>query len=199
MKQIMEQQNDTRSQILTTGRRLTAQQGYTGVGLSSLLKEAGVPKGSFYHYFASKEAYGCALLEEFMTEYGTRLNASLAHPDMDARSRIFTYFERWRTKQLSPEPEHRCLVVKLSAEVADLSADMSSILEQSVQTIVSHLAATLREGVADGSIEPHGQSEELAGTIYHLWLGASLVAGLSRNNAALTSALRATKALIPAA
>jgi TetR/AcrR family transcriptional repressor of nem operon len=89
MKRIMEQQNNTRSQILTTGRRLTAQQGYTGVGLSSLLKEAGVPKGSFYHYFPSKEAYGCALLEEFMTEYGTRLNSSrtLSFPAV-ARSAI---------------------------------------------------------------------------------------------------------------
>ena len=76
----MERKNDTRLQILTTGRRLTAKQGYTGVGLSALLKEAGVPKGSFYHYFDSKEAYGCALLNEFMTEYGTRVNASLAVP-----------------------------------------------------------------------------------------------------------------------
>ena len=45
MKRIMEQQNDIRSPILTTGLQLTAQQSYTGVSLSSLLKEAGVPQG----------------------------------------------------------------------------------------------------------------------------------------------------------
>ena len=196
----MQQRNtDTQAHILSVGRRLTAQSGYTGVGLSELLKEAGVPKGSFYHYFPSKEAYGCALLREFAEDYQSKLSTTLDHPSKNARSRLIAYFTQWRKRQTSEIPEDRCLVVKLSAEVADLSADMSSILEQSVQTIVSHLAATLREGVADGSIEPHGQSEELAGTIYHLWLGASLVAGLSRNNAALTSALRATKALIPAA
>lgn len=197
-KRVMEQQNDTRSQILTTGRRLTAQQGYTGVGLSSLLKEAGVPKGSFYHYFVSKEAYGCALLNEFVTEYGVRLNASLAHPDMDARSRFLTYFEEWRTKQLSPNPEDRCLVVKLSAEVADLSADMSNILQKGVSELVTRLALTLEQGADDGtivSLENPGASAEM---IYHMWLGASLIASISHSDAALNSAMDATKALVPA-
>ncbi|MCV0352872.1 MAG: TetR/AcrR family transcriptional regulator [Nitratireductor sp.] len=194
----MEQQNDTRSQILTTGRRLTAAQGYTGVGLSSLLKEAGVPKGSFYHYFASKEAYGCALLNEFMTEYGVRLNTSLAHPDMDARSRIFTYFESWRTKQLSPDPQDRCLIVKLSAEVADLSEDMSSILQKGVSDIIARLALTLEQGAEDGTIVPLENPKASAEMIYHMWLGASLIASISHSDAPLSSAMDATKALVPA-
>ncbi len=196
----MRQRNpDTQAHILTIGRRLTAQHGYTGVGLSELLKEAGVPKGSFYHYFPSKEAYGCALLREFAKDYKGKLSTTLDHPSKDARSRLVAYFTEWRKRQVSSVPEDRCLVVKLSAEVADLSPDMSRILEQSVQAIVEHLAKTLREGVADGSVGAHEHSKELAGTIYQLWLGASLVAGLSRNNVALTSALRATKALIPTA
>lgn len=194
----MEQQNDTRSQILATGRRLTAQQGYTGVGLSSLLKEAGVPKGSFYHYFASKEAYGCALLNEFMTEYGVRLNTSLAHPDMAARSRIFTYFERWRTKQLSSDPQDRCLIVKLSAEVADLSADMSGILQKGVSNIIARLALTLEQGEEDGTIVPLDNPKASAEMIYHMWLGASLIASISHSDAPLNSAMDATKALVPA-
>ncbi len=193
----MEQKNDTRSQILTTGRRLTAKQGYTGVGLSALLKEAGVPKGSFYHYFASKEAYGCALLNDFMTEYGTRLNASLAHPDMDARSRFLTYFEEWRKKQISPNLEDRCLVVKLSAEVADLSENMSNILQKSVSEIVARLTETLEQGTDDGTIAALEDPRSTAEMIYYMWLGASLVASLSHSEAPLNSAMNATKVLVP--
>lgn len=196
----MEQRNsDTQVQILSTGRRLTALNGYTGVGLSELLKQAGVPKGSFYHYFSSKEAYGCALLKEFAKDYQGKLIKTLDHPAKDGRSRLIAYFTQWRKQQTSNVPEDRCLVVKLSAEVADLSPDMSRILEQSVQSIVDRLAKTLREGVLDGSITDHGDSAELAATLYHLWLGASLVAGLSGKNTALTSALRFTKTMVPAA
>ncbi len=193
----MEQQNDTRTQILTTGRRLTAKQGYTGVGLSTLLKEAGVPKGSFYHYFASKEAYGCALLDDFMTEYSDRLGTSLAHPTMDARARLLAYFEDWRQKQVGPSLENRCLVVKLSAEVADLSEDMSQILQQGVTDIVARLAETLEQGIADRTIGALDDPGITAETIYHMWLGASLVASLSHSDAPLKSAMQTTQALIP--
>lgn len=194
----MVQQKDTRSQILATGRRLTAKQGYTGVGLSALLKEADVPKGSFYHYFASKEAYGCALLNEFMTEYGTRLNTSLAHPNMDARARFFTYFEEWRKKQISPNLEDRCLVVKLSAEVADLSENMSKILQRGVSEIVARLTETIEQGTEDGTIAALEDPRSTAEMIYHMWLGASLVASLSHSGAPLNSAMDATKALVSA-
>lgn len=196
---VMEQRNpDTQAHILAVGRRLTAQSGYAGVGLSELLKEAGVPKGSFYHYFPSKEAYGCELLRAFSRDYQDKLSNTLEHPTKDARSRLVAYFTQWKKQQTSDIPEERCLVVKLSAEVADLSPEMSRILEHSVESIVDRLAKTLKEGVADGSIGPHQHSKELAATIYHLWLGASLVAGLSRNSSALSAALRATKTLIPA-
>ena len=133
-----------------------------------------------------------------MTEYSVRLNASLAHPDMDARSRVFTYFERWRTKQLSPNPEDRCLVVKLSAEVADLSENMSNILQKGVSDIVAHLALTLKQGAEDGTIVSLEDPQASAEMIYHMWLGASLVASISHSDAPLNSAMDATKALVPA-
>lgn len=193
------QSNDTRARILTTGRRLTAQQGYTGVGLGALLKQAGVPKGSFYHYFASKEAYGCALLQDFVKAYKAELATSLNHPTLNARARLLTYFDGWHQNQTSPNPEDRCLVVKLSAEVADLSPDMSRILQQGVAAIIARLADTLKEGIAEGTIAEINDPGAMAEAIYHLWLGASLVGSLSRDDAPLKAAMRATKALVPPA
>ncbi len=192
------QAKNTRDHILTIGRRLTARQGYSGVGLSELLKKAGVPKGSFYHYFPSKEAYGCALLEDFVQEYKDRLGTSLDSSTLNARARFLAYFEEWSQKQVSPNPEDRCLVVKLSAEVADLSTDMSNILQQGVAAIVARLARTLEEGIAEGSIGRIDDPDVMAETIYHLWLGASLVASLSHSDVPLTSAMRTTRKLVPA-
>lgn len=189
---------DTRAHILNTGRSLTALRGYTGVGLSEILKEAGVPKGSFYHYFASKEAYGCALLETFVQEYGTKLANTLYRPDGTGRERLISYFASWQSKQLSDDPEDRCLVVKLSAEVADLSDDMSEILSNGVKQVLIALAETLEQGIADGSIAPMDNTEKTVETVYYLWLGASLVAALSRNDSSLVSAMHSTESLIPA-
>lgn len=189
---------DTRAHILSTGRKLTALRGYTGVGLSEILKEASVPKGSFYHYFASKEAYGCALLETFVEEYDGKLANSLLHPDINGRERFLSYFAGWQRKQLSDNPEDRCLVVKLSAEVADLSDDMSEILSSGVQRVLQVLATTLEQGITDGSIAPVEDPDEIVAAIYHLWLGASLVTAISRNEDALRSAMQSTEKMIPA-
>ncbi|OXT02919.1 TetR family transcriptional regulator [Notoacmeibacter marinus] len=194
----MDQQTDTRSHILQVGRRLTAQRGYTGVGLSELLTEAGVPKGSFYHYFSSKEAYGCALLKAFVDDYQTRLAASLDHPGMNGRERFLAYFADWHRNQVSSNLQDRCLVVKLAAEVADLSDTMSDILKSGVSRIVDRLALTLRQGNEDGSVAFIAHPDALAWSIYNQWLGASLVASLSRSDAPLVAAMKDTRERIPA-
>lgn len=189
-------EHNTRDHILATGRRLTAQQGYSGVGLNELLKQAGVPKGSFYHFFSSKEDYGCALLENFVHDYKDQLGTSLDHPTLNARARLLGYFDDWHQKQTGPNPENRCLVVKLSAEVADLSENMSVILQHGVTAIVARLASTLDDGIADGSIAQINDTHGMADAIYHQWLGASLVASLSRDDAPLKSAMKTTVRLI---
>lgn len=188
-----EQSTDTRSHILAVGRSLTARQGYSGVGLSELLKAAGVPKGSFYHYFPSKEAYGCALLEDFVAQYRENLGATLSRDDQPARTRFLAYFEGWLARQTGPDVQHRCLVVKLAAEIADLSPDMSRILQNGVTSIIASLTKTLEAGVADGSIAPMEDAGQLAQSIYHQWLGASLIAGLSHDDAPLRMAMEATR------
>jgi TetR/AcrR family transcriptional repressor of nem operon len=190
---------DTRSHILAVGRSLTARQGYTGVGLNALLKAADVPKGSFYHYFPSKEAYGCALLEDFVEQYRKDLGATLLDTSQHARARFFGYFAGWLQKQTGPALQDRCLVVKLSAEVADLSPDMSKILRKGVEDIIASLSDTLDQGITEGSIAPLPDTKSLAQSIYHQWLGASLVAGLSRDDAALKAAMATTVQAVPAA
>ena len=60
---------DMRQHILCTAQRLIGSKGFSAVGLNELLNAAGVPKGSFYHYFGSKEAFGVALLEYYFERY----------------------------------------------------------------------------------------------------------------------------------
>lgn len=193
------QSKDTRSHILSVGRNLTARQGYSGVGLNELLKAADVPKGSFYHYFASKEAYGCALLEDFVTQYRENLGDTLRDPKVNARVRLMGYFEGWSRKQTGPNLQDRCLVVKLAAEVADLSADMSKILQRGVAEIITSLTRTIEEGIAEGSIAPMEDPAAVAQSIYHEWLGASLIAGLTQDSAPLEAALKSTAIAVRAA
>ena len=71
--------SDTRAHLLAIGYQLIAQKGFTAVGIKQILDTAGVPKGSFYHYFASKEAFGEAIIEHYFDNYKNRLEAITVH------------------------------------------------------------------------------------------------------------------------
>ena len=76
---------DTREHILATGETLIRNRGFTAAGLTELLSVANVPKGSFYHYFKSKEDYGVALLIRYFDQYDASMGDRLTAPGGSAR------------------------------------------------------------------------------------------------------------------
>jgi len=76
-----------------------AHKGYSAVGINEVLAEAGVPKGSFYHYFASKDAFGEAILKSYFADYLTDMDGLLAHSGQSAAERLMAYWQQWRETQ----------------------------------------------------------------------------------------------------
>ena len=187
--------DNTRQHILETGQRIIVGKGFASVGLNEILTTAGVPKGSFYHYFASKEQYGQALLQDYFDRYLADLDGPFAAEAGCGRERLMRYWQHWRDKQVDTCAEQKCLVVKLAGEVADLSDAMRITLRDGTDQVVQRIARVIGEGVADGSIPP---LEPLASAqvLYQLWLGASLLGKLHRDGAALDSALAFTRAML---
>jgi len=97
--------NDVRQHILDTARIIIAGKGFSAVGLNEVLQASGVPKGSFYHYFGSKEAFGEALLEDYFADYLASLDNLLSRPDLSAAQRLIAYFEYWLETQAACGPE----------------------------------------------------------------------------------------------
>jgi TetR/AcrR family transcriptional repressor of nem operon len=185
--------SDVRQHILDTARPILGGKGFSAVGLNEILEAAGVPKGSFYHYFASKEAFGEALLERYFVSYLTRLEAILTRPPGDASDRLMRYWQDWFESQTSGEVVNQCLAVKLGAEVCDLSERMRVILQDGTSRIVQRLAIGIEEGRRDGSLSGVAEAGNMAMTLYQLWLGASLLAKITRNRRPFEEAMTATR------
>ncbi|MDU8456997.1 TetR/AcrR family transcriptional regulator [Pseudomonas syringae group sp. J254-4] len=186
---------DMRQHIINVARSLMTNKGYTAVGLAEVLSTAGVPKGSFYYYFKSKEEFGQALLEEYFSEYLGRIDALMARPGSGAE-RLLAYFNYWAETQGTELPEGKCLVVKLGAEVCDLSEDMRGVLEVGTAKIIKRITACVDMGAADGSIHPEGDHEGFAQSLYQLWLGASLLVKVNKSTESFDKALTMTKRLL---
>lgn len=178
--------SDTRAHLLAIGYQLIAQKGFTAVGIKQILDTASVPKGSFYHYFASKEAFGEAIIEHYFGNYKKRLEL-IAAEHISAQQKIYNYFQNWYDTQQNGCDHEKCLVVKLSAEVADISETMRKALYAGYQQTINWIAEQIKAGWADGSI-PHPDNiaaESMAKRWYFAWLGASLVAKISQTDTPL--------------
>jgi TetR/AcrR family transcriptional repressor of nem operon len=187
---------DTRRGILDTAHGIVGAKGFSGVGLNEILVAAGVPKGSFYHYFGSKEAFGEALLADYFEAYLADIDATLAEPGLSHAERLMNYWRKWQATQGSIDYQRKCLAVKLAAEVSDLSEPMRLALKRGTAGIIDRVTGAIQAGVAEGSLKVEAEPRATAETLYHLWLGASLMAKIERTDAPFEAAMRTTRRIL---
>ncbi|MGC1333381.1 TetR family transcriptional regulator C-terminal domain-containing protein [Pseudomonas sp.] len=177
-----------RQHILDSARPLVGSRGFGAVGLTEVLKTAGIPKGSFYHYFASKDAFGEALLQDYFDTYLQQMQRIFDGNEAESR-KLLAYWQHWADSQACNTDAGKCLVVKLGAEVADLSDAMRQALDRGTARIIQCLAGALARGQQHGAQPP----EQLAAQLYALWLGASVMAKITRTRLPFDEALAFTR------
>ncbi len=194
-KSIKSDPQQTRQHIIDSGYNLISSKGFTHVGLAQILKFADVPKGSFYHYFKSKEQFGEEIINSFFDSYLAIIDQLFAAKQGNGHDRLMSYWLHWQSTQTSECNDQKCLVVKLSAEVADLSEAMRIALNKGSTAVIARIAEAIEAGITDGSI-PQVHPQNTAEMLYQLWLGASLRNKLVRDPAVLERALAMTKSLL---
>ena len=187
---------DVRQHILEVAHPLLLSRGFSAVGLAEILAAARVPKGSFYHYFGSKEAFGEAVLEAYFSDYLARMDTLLGGVGT-AADRLIRYFRDWLDSQTGENAQSRCLVVKLGAEVCDLSENMRAALQSGTRRIIGRLADCIEAGDrADRSLSVTSDADALATTLYQSWLGASLLGKITLDRGPLDRAMADTRQLL---
>ncbi|GAA4975860.1 TetR/AcrR family transcriptional regulator [Actinoplanes utahensis] len=187
---------DTRADLLSAAERIFAHKGYAAVGINEVLSSVGVPKGSFYHYFRSKDAFGEAVIARYFQQYLAEMDEILNGAGQDGAARILAYFASWRESQSFGDCAGKCLAVKLGAEVADMSEPMRLALKAGTTEIVDRLERAIIGAAGDGSSPFTGDARATAEALYQLWTGASVMAKVHRTLAPLDTASTVTRQLL---
>jgi TetR/AcrR family transcriptional repressor of nem operon len=184
---------DTRQSILDTAQRIVVQKGFAAVGLNEVLAEAGVPKGSFYYYFTSKDAFGEAMMQSYFDDYLTTMDRIVADTDKSSAEHLMRYWQNFYVTQIVDDCQGRCLVVKLGAEVSDLSETMRMAMKVGTAAIVDRVEQMIISGIADGSVSVGASPRNTAEALYDTWLGASVMAKIHRSPDYLDRAMTLTR------
>ena len=172
---------DTRERILAAGAILFGKKGFNGCGLTEVLQLAGVPKGSFYHYFGSKEEFGVALIERARDAHLAELRPLLTDRRMTAVQRLQAVFAQARKECAATGPTVECLIPKLALETASLSEPVHAAVKCAYQQWSAIMAQVIREGQAAGEIARKHDADRLANVLVMLWEGAAIRMQIERN------------------
>jgi TetR/AcrR family transcriptional regulator, transcriptional repressor for nem operon len=143
---------DTYSEIISIGTDLIASHGFNATSIDMVLKAAGVPKGSFYHYFRSKEDFGLAVIDRFAARYDERLATFLCDQDNSPLGRIRNYLLANLERVERNNCSKGCLVGNLGQELSDRNERFRQRLEEVFQSWQEQLAACFREAQEVGEL-----------------------------------------------
>ncbi|ANF26142.1 MULTISPECIES: TetR/AcrR family transcriptional regulator [Stutzerimonas] len=167
--------NDKRDLILAKGAQVMTRRGYHGTGVLEIVQAAGIPKGSFYHYFASKEDFALQALEHLYLPRLERYQAALLESPLSPRARILGYYADLVAHFARQEcPEYHCFIGSLSFEMAELSQPIGQHVEAILLRSVRVLAGCLEQACAASELDPDTDCLALAEFIGNAWEGALL-------------------------
>jgi TetR/AcrR family transcriptional regulator, transcriptional repressor for nem operon len=177
----MESRN-TRDHLLQVGLRQIHSMGYAATGVKEILDEAAVPKGSFYHYFPSKEAFAKEVLELYARGESERAAKILSDGKAAPLKRLRRYFDELIVIYGPTANISGCLIGNLSLEMADHSDSIQSVLHQSFANWQTAIAAILQEAIDRGDLAKSTKPKELASFLLNSYEGAILRSKADRSS-----------------
>lgn len=177
---------DTRQELIRSGLAIITECGFVSAGIEPIVKQIGVPKGSFYHYFASKEEFGHAVLEAYGVYFAGKLARHLEQPDAAPLARMGEFVEDACRGMARFAFRRGCLVGNLMQEVPQLSQALGEHLLAILEEWEARLAACLDEAIKAGELPADTDIKQAAHHFWSGWEGAVMRAKLQQSAQPMT-------------
>jgi TetR/AcrR family transcriptional repressor of nem operon len=194
---VSRENHDTKADLIRSGLEQLTETGFASSGVDQILKKVGVPKGSFYHYFASKEAFGQAVIEEYANYFANKLDVFLLDESHPPLQRISHFVEDAKMGMIRHQFKRGCLVGNLGQEVELLPESFRPQLIDIFLSWQHRIANCLKAAQSLGEISNTANCEQLAEYFWIGWEGAVSRAKLVQDTKPLESYFNHFMATLP--
>ena len=170
-----------KEQILVAGLNLIYSKGFNASGVKEITAESGVPKGSFYNYFTSKEDFVIQAIERYTEDTSAVLQKILIEGEGSHLTRLRSLFDTWSNPEFCEKNGYSCLTGNLSQEMANLNPNVREAIEKSFNQLQAYYTTCLEQAQKAGEIDSQSDPQQLAYFIYNAWQG-SLVRAKAEGN-----------------
>jgi TetR/AcrR family transcriptional repressor of nem operon len=187
----------TKTRILDAAEEIMLAKSFHSVGLNEILAAVKVPKGSFYHYFESKEQFGVELLHHYVEGHTARLRRILLDSkELNPLERFLTFCDGSISRMLEGECRQFCLVGKLGAEVSTFSEPMREVLADGMRQWREVFESLVKEGQEQKVMRCDFDPAMIGAVIQDTWQGAMHRGQIERSVAPMRNALAFFRALL---
>jgi TetR/AcrR family transcriptional regulator, transcriptional repressor for nem operon len=171
--------HDTKEKIIQAGLKTLFERGFNGVGVQEITEAAGVPKGSFYNHFESKEALGVEIVERYGA--GSTRRAVLVDKTVNPLERLRTHFAALNDLFIASKFKRGCLLGNFSAELANQSPAVRDSLAKLFTKWTKDLEVAIADAQAAGLVSSKAPPGDIAAFLLDAYEGTLLRARVERN------------------
>ncbi len=171
-----------RDRLLCAGVSVFSKSGFNGSSVQDITDAAGVPKGSFYNHFDSKEALAAAAVGYFWEDKASQALAVLDQGDLEPLTRLRRYFEQVIFEVKAKDFTCGCFVGNMTAELSDHSAVISDQLSMIYAKWTGHVTRCLAQAQDAGKLRSEADPAALATFALNAWEGALLRARVAKSS-----------------
>ena len=172
---------DTRRTLVWCGTELLTERGFQVTGIDEVLNRVGVPKGSFYHFFANKHEFGQAVIRNYEDYYARKMNRIFDDEALSPLSRLRAFVDDAKRGMLKYGYRRGCLIGNLGQELASLDDSFREQLEAVLLSWERRVTACLQQAVEAGELVAGTDTAAISRFFWIGWEGAVLRAKLTRN------------------
>jgi TetR/AcrR family transcriptional repressor of nem operon len=165
-----------RESLIATGIEQLSLHGYHGTGIKQILDEVKVPKGSFYNFFASKEAFVAEIIEQYSSEFLKRIQQFVANEgkDLSPVQQLHSMYQYNLEYYAHGEFKKSCLIGALAAEIAAESTLCRIQLEKASNKWIAFFTSIFEQAQVLGEIRIDLDAHSIANLYWATWEGALL-------------------------
>lgn len=171
-----------RSTLIRSGMELLTERGYSATGIEAILKPLGVPKGSFYYYFNSKDEFVTQVISAYADYFANLLDRHLENTERPPIQRILDFVEAAAAGMARHNFKRGCLVGNLGQEMSNLPDQFRWQIEAVFADWEARIASCLREAQSKGTLASTVDTNMLAYLFWIGWEGAVLRAKLEQSD-----------------
>jgi TetR/AcrR family transcriptional repressor of nem operon len=173
--------NQTKQLLIQSGVEYFTEFGFASSGIDLILKKVSVPKGSFYHYFSSKEAFGLAVIDEYSRYFAKKLDIHLLNEASKPLVRIVNFANDAKEGMSRYNFKRGCLIGNLEQEVTLLPESHRQQLLTTFDDWQQKMTYCLQLAQQEKTISTSLDCKALASFFWLGWEGAIAKSKLTQN------------------